>query len=324
MSPNSHKGGPSDAIDVRDLLDPELREVLGAFEMPPFDAETIAAIRSASFPGVALSDAVARTEHEVPGEPPISVRVHRPVGADGARPGIFSIHGGGYVIGSYDMDDYLHDQWSPLLGTVGISVQYRLAPETPYPGPVEDCYAALRWAHEHADEIGVDPARLGIYGISAGGGLAAALALLVRDRGEFPLAFQLLDCPMLDDRQTTPSIGAKGLYVWGAESNEFGWRSYLGELHGSDDVPPYAAASRATTLAGLPPSCVVVGSIDGFRDEDVDYALRLNQAGVPCELHVIAGLPHAYQMAPDSQAVQQATRCKDDWLARQLAQLATG
>ena len=324
MSPNSQQSEPSDAIDVRELLDPDLREVLGAFELPQFDAETIAAIRTASFPGAALSDVVVRTEHEVPGDPPIPVRVHRSVGADGELPGIFSIHGGGYVIGSYDMDDYLHDQWSPLLGTVGISVQYRLAPETPYPGPVEDCYAALRWAHEHADEIGVDPERLGIYGISAGGGLAAALALLVRDRGEFPLAFQLLDCPMLDDRQTTASIGAKGLYVWGAESNEFGWRSYLGDLYGSDDVPIYAAAARAGTLAGLPPSCVVVGSIDGFRDEDVDYALRLNQAGVPCELHVIAGLPHAYQMAPDSQAVQLATRCKDDWLARQLARLVAG
>jgi triacylglycerol lipase len=322
VSPNSKKGGPFDAVDVRDLLDPDLREVLGAFEMPPFDAETVWAIRSVSFPGMQLSDAVVRTEHEVPGEPPIPVRVHRPVGIDGALPGIFTIHGGGYVIGSYDMDDYLHDQWSPLLGTVGISVEYRLAPETPYPGPVEDCYAALRWAHEHADEIGVDPKRLGIYGISAGGGLAAALALLVRDRGEFPLAFQLLDCPMLDDRQATSSIGATGLYVWDATSNEFGWRSYLGDLYGSDDLPSYAAAARATKLAGLPPTCVVVGSIDGFRDEDAEYAIRLNQAGVPCELHVIAGLPHAYQMAVDAPAVQLATRCKDDWLARQITQLA--
>jgi acetyl esterase/lipase len=324
VSANSKRSGPSEAVDVRELLDPELREVLGAFEMPPFDADTILAIRSASFPRMPLSDAVVRTDHDVPGDPPIPVRIHRPAGAGGRLPGIFTIHGGGYVIGSYDMDDYLHDEWCPHLGTVGISVQYRLAPETPYPGPVEDCYAALRWAHEHADEIGVDPARLGISGISAGGGLAAALALMVRDRGEFPLAFQLLDCPMLDDRQTTSSIAAEGLYVWGAESNEFGWRSYLGDLYGADDVPPYAAASRATDLAGLPPSCVVVGSIDGFRDEDVDYALRLNQAGVPCELHVIAGLPHAYQMAPDAQAVQLATRCKDDWLARQLAPLAAG
>lgn len=315
MSTESQK---REVVDVRGLLDPELSEVLGAFELPSFDAETVAVIRNTPFPRVTLSDAVVRKEYVVPGDPPVPVRVHRPAGVDGVLPGIFTIHGGGYVIGSYDMDDYLHDQWSLQLGTVGISVQYRLAPETPYPGPVEDCYAALRWAHAHADEIGVDPGRLGVYGISAGGGLAASLALLVRDRGEFPLSFQLLDCPMLDDRQATPSIGAKGLYVWDAESNEFGWRSYLGDLYGSDDVPPYAAAARSTTLAGLPPSCVVVGSIDGFRDEDAEYAMRLNQAGVPCELHVIAGLPHAYQMAPDASAVRFATRCKDDWLGRQL------
>jgi acetyl esterase/lipase len=128
-----------------------------------------------------------------------------------------------------------------------------------------------------------------------------------------------LDCPMLDDRQGTNSLAAAGLYVWDAASNDFGWRSYLGDLYGSDDVPPYAAAARAMDLTGLPPSCVVVGSIDGFRDEDVDYALRLNQAGVPCELHVIAGLPHAYQMAPDAQAVRLATHCKNDWLRRQIA-----
>ena len=215
MSPNSQKSGPSDAIDVRDLLDPDLREVLGAFEIPPFDAETILAIRSAPFPGMALSDAVVRTEQVVPGEPPIPVRVHRHVGADGAQPGIFSIHGGGYVIGSYDMDDYLHDRWSRSSAPWAYRCSTGSLPRRPIPARVEDCYAALRWAHEHAGEIGVDPARLGIYGISAGGGLAAALALLVRDRGEFPLAFQLLDCPMLDDSQTTPSIGSKGLYVVG-------------------------------------------------------------------------------------------------------------
>ena len=128
---------------------------------------------------------------------------------------------------------------------------------------------------------------------------------------------------MLDDRQATPSLRSEGLYVWDAASNEFGWRSYLGHLYGSDDVPPYAAAARATDLTGLPPTCIVVGSIDGFRDEDVDYARRLNQAGVPCELHVIAGLPHAYQLVPDAQAVRLATLCKDDWLARQLGRSAT-
>lgn len=305
-------------VDVRQLIDPELAPILGGFEMPPITAEGLAALRGGVFPSLESSDAVVRTEHEVPGDPLVPVRVHRPAGNADVLPAIFSIHGGGYILGSYTMDDFLHDEWCPELGTVGVSVEYRLSPDTPYPAPLEDCYAALRWTFEHADDLGIDVNRIGVYGLSAGGGLAAALALLARDRGEISLAFQLLDCPMLDDRQGTNSLAADGLYVWNATSNEFGWRSYLGDLYGSDDVPAYAAAARATDLAGLPPSCVVVGSIDGFRDEDVDYALRLNQAGVPCELHVIAGLPHAYQMAPDAQAVRLATHCKNDWLRRQL------
>jgi acetyl esterase/lipase len=316
----------SEHIDVRGLLDPALRPVLDAFELPTMDAGVIATIRSQDFAATELSDAVERTEHLVPGaqpdDPPVPVRVHRPADAADPLPAVVTIHGGGYIIGTYDMDSPVLDRWCSEFGLVGVSVEYRLAPETPYPGPLDDCYTALRWANEHAAELGIDPGRIGVYGLSAGGGLAAALALRARDRGEFPLVFQLLDCPMLDDRQTMPSIQAEGLYVWTAAANEFGWRSYLGALYGSDDVPGHAAAARETDLAGLPPSCVVVGSIDGFRDEDVDYAQRMNQAGVPCELHVIAGLPHAYQLAPDSAAVQLAERCKEDWLARQLAQLA--
>jgi len=311
----------SDEVDVRDLLDPELEPVLGAFELPPIDAEGLAALRAASFEAPGLSDAVTRTEHVVPGDPPVRVRVHRPVGHEGKVPAIVTIHGGGYVIGTYDMDDALLDRWCPALAVVGISVDYRLAPETAFPGPLEDCYAALRWTYDNADALGVDRERIGVYGLSAGGGLAAALSLLTRDRGEVPLAFQLLDCPMLDDRQTTPSIRAAGLYVWSTRSNEFGWRAYLGELYGSGEVPPYAAAARATELSDLPPTCIIVGSIDGFRDEDIDYAQRLNQAGVPCELHVIAGLPHAYLLVPGAAAVQQVTRDMDGWLARQLARL---
>jgi acetyl esterase/lipase len=312
---------PLGQVDVRDLLDPELAPFLAGFELPPFDAEGLASLRGPlHMPG--LSDAVVRTEHLVPGDPPVPVRVHRSAGAEGPQPAIVTIHGGGYVIGSYDLDDPLLDAWCPALGVVGVSVEYRLAPEHPYPGPLEDCYAALRWARDHAEELGIDAERIGVYGLSAGGGLAAALALLARDQTEHPLAFQLLDCPMIDDRQATPSLRAGGLYVWDAQSNDFGWRSYLGDLYGSDEVPPYAAAARATDLAGLPPTCVVVGSIDGFRDEDVDYARRLNQAGVPCELHVIAGLPHAYLLAPDARGVRQANHCKDDWLLRQLAPAA--
>jgi acetyl esterase/lipase len=309
----------TEKVNVKNLLDPELRPVLDAFELPSIDAEGVAAMRGASFASPDLSDAVTRTDHEAPGDPPVPVRVHRAKDAEGLLPAILTIHGGGYVIGSYDMDSPLLDRWCPNLGVVGVSVEYRLAPETSYPGPLEDCYAALRWTYDHAHTLGIDKQRIGLYGLSAGGGLAAALALLARDRGEVPLAFVVLDCPMLDDRQQTPSITAEALYVWSAASNEFGWRSYLGELYGSDEVPPYAAAARGVDLGALPPTCIVVGSIDGFRDEDIAYAQRLNQAGVPCELHVIAGLPHAYLLVPGAAAVQLAMHCMDDWLTRQLA-----
>jgi acetyl esterase/lipase len=311
-------------MNVKDLLDPELRPVLDSFEMPPIDAAGIAAMREAAFQVPGLSDGVVRSDRRATGDPDVAVRIHRARDATGLLPAIVSFHGGGYVIGSYDLDDPLFDRWCPSLGVVGLSVDYRLAPETTYPGPLEDCYRALQWAYTNAEELGIDGNRIGIHGLSAGGGLAAALALLARDRGEVPIAFQLLDCPMLDDRQTTPSIKADDLYVWTAASNDFAWRAYLGALYGSADVPAYAAPARANDLTNLPPTCLVVGSIDGFRDEDIAYAQRLNQAGVSCELHVIAGLPHAYLLVPEAAAVQAATRCKDDWLARQLARLARG
>jgi acetyl esterase/lipase len=304
---------------MRDLLDPDLREILGSFELPPLDGDGLAAFRSASFSTVELSDAVERTDAVIEGDPPRPVRVHRPRGVQTPAPAVVHIHGGGYVIGSYEMDDALLDRWCPTLGIIGVSVEYRLAPEHPYPSPLDDCYAALKWTHEHARELGIDADRIGIAGISAGGGLTAALALLARDRGELPVAFQLLDCPMLDDRQRTASITRDDLYVWSRESNEFGWRSYLGDLYGAEDVPVYAAAARATDLTGLPPAFVSVGAIDGFLDEDVDYAMRLNAAGVPCELHVYPGLPHGYGMVPDAPMVQRARRDAEDWLAAQVA-----
>ncbi len=306
-------------VDVRTLLDPGLRPVLDAFALPELDRdEWLTTIRSTSFTEANLSDAVERVEHEVPGDPAVPVRVHRERGTTSPRPALFSIHGGGFVLGSYDMDDARFDRWCPNLGIVGVSVEYRLAPEHPYPAPLEDCYTALRWTYEHADELGIDRDRIGIAGVSAGGGLAAGLALLARDRGEVPIAFQLLDCPMLDDRQVTASSQLEGLYVWSRESNEFGWRSYLGDLYGSADVPAYAAPARATDLAHLPPAFVSVGAIDGFRDEDVEYAMRLNQAGVPCELHVYPGLPHGYSLVPDAPAVKRAHRDLEDWLAVQV------
>jgi acetyl esterase/lipase len=304
-------------VDVNQTLDPEIEPGVAQLGSVAIDESLLPVLR-APRPGPPLSDAVVRTDRIVPADPDVVVRVHRPVGAEDALSCVVSFHGGGLVIGSRDSDDALFDDWCPTLGVVGVSVEYRLAPETPYPGALDDGYAALRWCHEHADELGVDPLRIGVRGISAGGGIAAALALLARDRDEALLAFQLLDCPMLDDRQITPSSRSNGLAVWSRESNAFGWRSYLGDRHGTEDVPFTAAPARATDLSDLPPAFVSVGSVDGFRDEDVDYALRLNQAGVPCELHVYPGAPHGYQYAADSHVARQSKRDAAAWLARQI------
>jgi acetyl esterase/lipase len=216
------------------------------------------------------------------------------------------------------MDDTQFEEWCPELGLLGISVEYRLAPEAPYPAPLDDCYRAFAWVHEHAHELGIDAGRVGVRGPSAGGGLAAGLALLVRDRGEQPLAFQLLESPMLDDRQKTESSNLEGLLVWSKEANTFGWRSYLSDLYGSDDVPVYAAPARADTLSELPPTLLSTSGADGFRDEDILYALQLMRAGVPTELHVYPGAPHGYQMIVDSAAATQARRDIVDWLDRIL------
>jgi acetyl esterase/lipase len=300
-------------------LHPDIAEAVEVLGLDALDADALALIRTLDFPTVPLSDAVERTEHLVPGDPPVPVRVHRPKDKEGPLPCLYSIHGGGYVLGSYAMDDATFDVLCPKLGLVGVSVDYRLAPDSPYPAALDDCYAGLRWTYEHSDELGIDRTRLGIGGVSAGGGLAAALALLARDRGEVPVAFQLLDCPMLDDRQVTRSSTIEGLPVWSRESNTFGWRSYLGDLYGRDDVPYTAAPARAADLTGLPPAFVSVGSIDGFLDEDVDYAMRLNHAGVEAELHVYPGACHGYQMAPGSEIARQSRRDVESWLARRIS-----
>jgi acetyl esterase/lipase len=295
-------------------LDPQIVDAIALLDLGDLDAARLADFRVPF--DIPMPDGVEWEDVQVPGDPEITVRVYRSTTTTGPAPCIYSMHGGGYVIGSREIDNGAFATWCPELGVVGVSVEYRLAPDTPYPGPIEDCYRGLLWVHEHADELGVDRDRIGVAGVSAGGGLAAALALLARDRGEVPLAFQLLDCPMLDDRQQTPSSRLDGLPVWSRASNEFGWRSYLGDLYGRDDVPYTAAPARATDLTGLPPAFVSVGTVDGFRDEDVDYATRLNQAGVPTELHVYPGLCHGYQIAMTADAVGQAGRDVLRWLRR--------
>ena len=302
------------------ILDPELVPLMASAPSFSLSDDAIGPMRAqlVAAPAPALSQAVVRTEHVVSEDPRVVVRVHRPRGVEGPLPLVYSIHGGGYVFGTYDMDDTRFDRWCPMFSCIGISVEYRLAPETAYPGPLEDCYAGLLWAYENRDELGIDASRLVIAGVSAGGGLAAGLALLARDRGEVPITHQLLECPMIDDRQSTSSSRLDGLAVWSRESNTFGWKAYLGARYGTDDVPPYAAPARAVDLAGLPPGLVIVGGADGFRDEDIAYAARLNQAGVPTELHMLPGAPHGAQMFVGTAVATLWTDLVERWLARVL------
>lgn len=304
-------------VNPRDRLDPEVAVAIKSMPFDDLTADVLPALR-ARFE-MPVSDRVERIDHDVPGDPAVSVRVHRPRAAGGVLPCVYSMHGGGYVIGTNMLDDPIFDELCPTLGIVGVSVEYRLAPETPYPGPLEDSYRGLQWTYEHAEELGIDPNCIGVMGVSAGGGLAAALCLLARDRGEVPVAFQLLDQPMLDDRQITPSSRDDALAVWSRNSNAFGWKAYLGDLYGRDDVPPTAAPARASDLSGLPPAFVSVGAADGFRDEDVDYAVRLNQANVPTELHVYPGACHGFNvMASEAAVTKQSMRNMEDWLRKQL------
>jgi acetyl esterase/lipase len=308
-------------------LDPEFAEILAAIplNLGELDLDNLPQLRSqaGALTEIELSDRVKRTDFTVPGPqgaPDVTVRVHTPLGLEGPLPCVYSIHGGGFVLGSYEMDDLRHDAWSPEVGYVAVSVEYRLAPETPYPGPLEDCYAGLKWTFGHAGELGIDTGRIGISGISAGGGLAAGLALLVRDRGEMQLAFQCLTYPMLDDRQETVSSRWDDVPIWTPANNAFGWRSYLGGLYGTDAIPAYAVPARAEDLAGLPPTYVCVGTVDGFCDESVEYARRLIDSRVPTELHVYPGAPHGFDaFGPQSAVSQRSHREMKDWLAAILS-----
>jgi acetyl esterase/lipase len=292
----------------------DVRERLAEIGEFTLDEQNLDRMRSRQLrdPGTP-SGAVEHVDLLAPGDPDVPVRLHREHGVTEPRPCLISIHGGGYVIGSHLGDDGRFDRWSPMLRSIGISVGYRLAPETPYPGPLEDCYTALRWAYLNARDLGIDPGKIGIIGGSAGGGLAAGLALLARDRAEIPVAFQVLSYPMLDDRATRS--GQAGAPLWGPSVNKFGWRSYLSGLRPGDCLPGYAVPARAGDLAGLPPAFITVGNLDGLLDEDVDYARRLIAAGVPTDLHVFADGPHAFDsMLVGTAVAGRAARVLEDWL----------
>lgn len=309
-----------DAETVAKLLDPDIRTALELFPFPPINDDTLPIMRPAlAAPGPELPDRVTRSVVDAPGPagaPTVALRVHRPAGTTGALPCIVWMHGGGLVMGVAGADDARFDLWCTRHNMMAVSIEYRLAPETPFPGPIEDCYASLQYVVANADALGIDANRIGIGGNSAGAGLAAALALMARDRGGPHISSQLLIYPMIDDRQITVS-SKWDVPIWPAVSNTFGWTSYLGDAKGTEGVSAYAAASRATDLRGLPPAIIVVGGLDGFVDENVDYARRLNNAGVPVEFHLYPGAPHGFDvMVPTSAPALQLERDVASWLDR--------
>lgn len=313
-------------------FDPALLPVLAEVtqpDAPPLTPETIPGLRramAAQFPpaaevaGDAPVDVEERTIPGPDGAPDLAVTILSPRERTGPVPGLYNIHGGGMMLGCRDMDVPRLLALVLELGVVAVNVEYRLAPEHPHPAPVEDCYAGLVWTVAHAAELGIDPERVVVMGGSAGGGLSAGVALLARDRGGPALAGQLLLCPMIDDTGTTvASHQYRGLGTWTREANEAGWRSLLGDAVGTEAVSPYAAPARATDLSGLPPAFVEVGSAEPFRDEDVQYALRIWATGGQAELHVWSGACHGFDLyAPDWPASADALATRSSWLRRIL------
>ncbi len=298
-------------------FDPDFAEVLPFLPTAMVDLSDPAAIaESRNGPGIGAlmgevpdRDDVRKEDLHVAGgegDPEVRVRVYTPVAAsDEPRAALLYIHGGGFMMGDIEMMDVVCQMYCSELDAVIVSVGYRLAPEHPYPAGLHDCYAALVWLHDQAADLGVDPSRIGVGGGSAGGGLSAAVALLARDLGGPALCFQFLQIPELDDRLETPSMQQfTDTPLWNRPNALWSWKHYLGDLHGTDDIPYTAAPSRCTDLSGLPPAYVTTAEFDPLRDEGILYALGLLQAGVPVELHSYPGTFHGSGLIPTAAVSQ--------------------
>ncbi len=236
----------------------------------------------------------------------MSVRLHRPASLASPAPALLWIHGGGYIGGIAAQDDKMCAAMAQEMGMVVASVDYRVAPQFQFPVGLHDCYDGLTWLVQQSY---VDADRVAIGGYSAGGGMAAALALYAREKGDIPLRFQLLSYPMLDDRTAIRTdIDESNFRAWNNKANYYGWESYAGHAPGSDAVSELAAPARCEDLSGLPPAWVGVGTLDLFHDEDVAYAGRLQAAGVPCELHVSKGAFHGFDLVRKNAKVSLAYR----------------
>jgi len=301
------------------MIDPELAAMIDL--LPKMDLSDPVAARQAfediiaavtiDIPG---SETLVIEDRMVPGfegDPDVPVRVYRPrrAGQASPTPGVVMIHGGGFVIGSVESEHAGAALMAIDTGAAVVSVEYRLAPEHPYPAGLHDCYAALAYLHAEADALGVDPARVALAGASAGGGLAAATALLARDRGGPAVCFQLLQIPELDDRLETGSmVTFVDSPLWNRPLAVQSWQAYLGPLYGAADVPHHAAPARAADLSGLPPAYISTAENDPLRDEGIAYAQRLLQAGVSVELHQFPGTFHGSALVTTAAVSKRAQR----------------
>jgi acetyl esterase/lipase len=292
---------PAIADVPEDLRSPLLPLLAGDMSMKSIrPTRAVYGIRTRPGPGVIVE------ERLVPADPPVRVLVTTPSAGDEPRPGVLHLHGGGMVVGSPQFEVPLGAGVARVVGAVVVSPDYRLAPENPFPAALDDCMATLRWMRASADELGIDPDRIAVYGASAGGGLSAAVAQRAFDE-RIPLRAQVLVYPMLDDRSALrEDHGKRGRLMWTPAGNLFGWTAYLGRPPRMSDAPEYAAPGRREDLAGLPPAWIGVGDLDCLYDEDVAYAERLTACGVPCELVTVPGMYHgADGLAPKAASMRQ-------------------
>ena len=314
-------------MKTRDQADPDLLPLAESFPSLELTNATLPAIRVQAEAMAAEADAdaagVIRETVTIPGlyeEPEVKCLLYRKAGAPPLVPGFVQIHGGGMVLNSARSSDVRNVSICAALGVTVISVDYRLAPENPYPAALNDCFAALRWTHQHADKLGIDVSRIAVGGDSAGGGLAASVCQKARGT-DFKVAFQHLVYPMLDDRTTLPGKPLDpnlGEFVWRPEHNRFGWSAYIGTADPNEAVP-----ARAESLAGLPPTWIAVGNLDLFLDEDIAYARRLMRAGIQTELQIYPGAFHGFPMAAGAPVAERFERDYCESLARGLGLVRT-
>ncbi|MGO4270930.1 alpha/beta hydrolase [Paenibacillus sp. TAF58] len=306
-------------MDFKSRMLPEIRESLTAlplFQLP----DDLAMVRQSPLPQALKSEFVRITDRMISGaaKQEMLIKIFEPVQRDETKlPALLWIHGGGYVLGHPNGEESLCESFVNAANCVVISLDYRLAPEHPFPAAIEDCYAALVWMTSAAYELNIDLSRIAIGGGSAGGGLTAALALMARDQGGPFICFQMPLYPMIDDRNITPSSHEiTDPSVWNRANNLAAWKMYLGE-HADGDISPYAAPIRAESLTGLPPTYTCVGQLDPFRDETIEYVARLAQAGVDVEFQLYPGCYHAFEhVVPHAEISQRARNGYMDALAR--------